>query len=354
MAVQFSWVKTSFWGVVALSSLGIYACSGQNPSSLPNLQAPQTNTQAVPTTASTATPAQIVDAVEPSPSATAVQASPQVDASQIMTQKCATCHSTHPNPDSGYTLAPLGIRFDTQTDILNHAAEIKKAVLETRTMPLGQSMTEAERTLVGQWVEQLKATEPMPAPTDFPAPIATPVPLASTAPAVDIMPVITQKCAYCHSTHPNAASGYTTAPRALNLDTQDEVIASLTQIKRYVQYGSMPIGGITLSDTERAQILAWVPSGAPAPDPAATAEPLTGPELITVKCAYCHSRTPDPTSGYTRAPGESGGITFDSPEEMRWQRGSIRSSIREGEMPPRKITLTSEEKQIILDWTNSQ
>jgi uncharacterized membrane protein len=81
----------------------------------------------------------------------------------------------------------------------------------------------------------------------------------TTAPqTLQIMPVITERCAGCHSSHPTV-SGITTAPLAIAFDTADEVEAQAERIfQAAVVNRTMPLGNLTtMSDAEREQLAQW-------------------------------------------------------------------------------------------------
>ena len=81
----------------------------------------------------------------------------------------------------------------------------------------------------------------------------------TTAPTtLQIMPLITGRCAGCHSSHPTV-SGITTAPLAIAFDTVDEVEAQAERIfQAAVVNRTMPLGNLTtMSDAEREQLAQW-------------------------------------------------------------------------------------------------
>ncbi len=87
----------------------------------------------------------------------AVSNAPQVSFSEvqgIFIKRCFECHSEHPK-DAVFTTAPLGIKLDQPTLIQAYASRIKIRVVNQKTMPLNNQtqMTEAERTLIGAWVD---------------------------------------------------------------------------------------------------------------------------------------------------------------------------------------------------------
>ena len=73
----------------------------------------------------------------------------------IFMQRCATCHSAHPTDDTQLT-APNGVMYDTPEQIKKMADKILIRAVQTKTMPQGNktNITEAERELIGVWIEQ--------------------------------------------------------------------------------------------------------------------------------------------------------------------------------------------------------
>lgn len=74
---------------------------------------------------------------------------------KIIGTRCSVCHAAHPT-EAGFTSAPLGIAFDTPAEIKKYAARIKAQAVDSQAMPLGNMthMTNAERVLLGRWIEQ--------------------------------------------------------------------------------------------------------------------------------------------------------------------------------------------------------
>jgi uncharacterized membrane protein len=64
----------------------------------------------------------------------------------IIDERCASCHSG--------ASAPLGVRLETDAEILARADDIDRQAVRTRAMPPGNStgMTEEERELIGAWI----------------------------------------------------------------------------------------------------------------------------------------------------------------------------------------------------------
>ncbi|MDQ3558765.1 MAG: urate hydroxylase PuuD [Pseudomonadota bacterium] len=76
------------------------------------------------------------------------------DIHPIIETHCASCHSATPS-NRDYPEAPKGVAFDTAEEIRRHARNIERQAVLSDIMPLGNAtgMTEAERRLLGAWVE---------------------------------------------------------------------------------------------------------------------------------------------------------------------------------------------------------
>ena len=76
------------------------------------------------------------------------EAIPFAQVAPIFEQRCATCHA-------GIS-APLGVRLETEQQIVPRAEDIERQAVLTRAMPPGNStgMTEEERELLGAWISQ--------------------------------------------------------------------------------------------------------------------------------------------------------------------------------------------------------
>jgi len=77
------------------------------------------------------------------------------DARAVIMRRCIECHSSTPT-DATFTVAPVGIMFDTSEQIQRMAARIKERAVVTKTMPFNNKtgITDAERALLGAWVDQ--------------------------------------------------------------------------------------------------------------------------------------------------------------------------------------------------------
>ena len=73
----------------------------------------------------------------------------------IFKQRCNTCHSAHPTDETQLT-APNGVMFDTPEQIKKLSDKILVRAVQTKTMPQGNktNITDAERELIGIWIEQ--------------------------------------------------------------------------------------------------------------------------------------------------------------------------------------------------------
>jgi uncharacterized membrane protein len=73
----------------------------------------------------------------------------------VIHQRCLPCHSTQPI-DTTFGPSPGGVHFETSERIRALAFRIKVRAVDTKSMPLANKtgITEEERTLLGQWVDQ--------------------------------------------------------------------------------------------------------------------------------------------------------------------------------------------------------
>lgn len=87
------------------------------------------------------------------------------DARHVIDQRCSACHSSQPS-DLTFGAAPGGVMFDTPEQIVTHAPRIRERAVLTRTMPPGNKtrITEAERALLGRWLDQGARLTPAVAP----------------------------------------------------------------------------------------------------------------------------------------------------------------------------------------------
>jgi len=95
----------------------------------------------------------LIVALAPQPQAAGLTAADFPAVQQVFAARCVTCHSSHPtNP--GFSVAPKGVMFDTQAEIVANAQRAYEQVVVTKAMPLGNvtGITDAERDLIGRWV----------------------------------------------------------------------------------------------------------------------------------------------------------------------------------------------------------
>jgi uncharacterized membrane protein len=86
---------------------------------------------------------------------------PFAQVAAVVKQRCATCHSATPT-DPSFSAAPLGVELDTPEQISARADQIDELAVQSRVMPLGNAtgMTDAERELLGRWIDQGAKVEP--------------------------------------------------------------------------------------------------------------------------------------------------------------------------------------------------
>ena len=75
----------------------------------------------------------------------------------VMNARCTSCHSEAP-VHPAFPVAPLGIVFDTEEQIVNEAERIYQQTVVTRVMPIGNltSMTDEERQIIATWYQGLQ------------------------------------------------------------------------------------------------------------------------------------------------------------------------------------------------------
>lgn len=74
---------------------------------------------------------------------------------QVIQERCSVCHSASPT-HAAFQTAPGGVILDTPEEIKVNVPRIVAQTVTTKVMPLGNltQMTDEERTLIGEWVEQ--------------------------------------------------------------------------------------------------------------------------------------------------------------------------------------------------------
>jgi len=93
------------------------------------------------------------------------------------------------------------------------------------------------------------------------APQAAVAPGAEAVTLSAIQPIITQRCAACHSVHPTMMGS---APAGVVLDSPDDIIKNAQRVyQQTVQLKAMPLGNATqMTDAERAKVAQWFEQGA--------------------------------------------------------------------------------------------
>ncbi len=78
----------------------------------------------------------------------------------VVNARCTSCHSSAP-VHPAFPVAPLGIVFDTDEQIINDADRIYQQTVVTRVMPIGNltAMTDEERQILGTWYQELQDAE---------------------------------------------------------------------------------------------------------------------------------------------------------------------------------------------------
>jgi uncharacterized membrane protein len=73
----------------------------------------------------------------------------------IIDRRCLACHSSKPT-DTSFVVAPLGVMFDTTSQIQAMVPRIENRVVVNKTMPFGNKtgMPDEERAVIGQWIAQ--------------------------------------------------------------------------------------------------------------------------------------------------------------------------------------------------------
>jgi uncharacterized membrane protein len=78
----------------------------------------------------------------------------------VINARCTSCHSGAP-VHPAFPVAPLGIMFDTDDQILTEADRIYQQTVVTRVMPIGNltNMTNEERLVIDTWYQRLQADQ---------------------------------------------------------------------------------------------------------------------------------------------------------------------------------------------------
>jgi uncharacterized membrane protein len=78
-----------------------------------------------------------------------------------------------------------------------------------------------------------------------------------------VQSIVEARCVACHAAKPTFA-GFTEAPKGVLLDTPEHILAHTPAMQVQLSTRVMPIANITqMTDSERAEVLAWLADGAP-------------------------------------------------------------------------------------------
>ena len=99
------------------------------------------------------------------------------------------------------------------------------------------------------------------------APARVPQPGAvSASPAEQfqrVQAIVSQRCAVCHRALPSAG-GFSAPPGGVRLDVPEQILMYTAKMQQQLAARTMPVGNVTgLTETERAELLAWIARGSP-------------------------------------------------------------------------------------------
>jgi uncharacterized membrane protein len=99
----------------------------------------------------------IAVAIAPRPQESSQAGVSLVEVREIIDARCTSCHSSTPTHPA-FPVAPLGITFDSDEQIVNDADRIHQQTVLTRVMPIGNltAMTDEERRLIDAWYQEMK------------------------------------------------------------------------------------------------------------------------------------------------------------------------------------------------------
>jgi len=78
----------------------------------------------------------------------------------VINARCTSCHSSAP-VHPAFPAAPLGVKFDTDEEIVADADRIHQQTVVTRVMPIGNltAMTDEERQIIDAWYQGLRGMQ---------------------------------------------------------------------------------------------------------------------------------------------------------------------------------------------------
>lgn len=192
--------------------------------------------------------------------------------SALFQPACFECHAA-----SGRNISP---NVETYANVKSNLASIKAAI-DNNSMPKNRApLSASQKKLLSDWIaagapENRQAGPPNGPPSTSPPanpgnPPANPPP-SSDNPVLALdyetvhRVVLQPACIRCHSGGDGAAG--------VNLDTYQNVLSNIRDVKSTIEDGSMPRRG-KLSDQQKDLILRWIAAGAPE----RTGRPGSGPE----------------------------------------------------------------------------
>ena len=151
--------------------------------------------------------------------------------------------------------------------------------------------------------------------------------------------IIKPQCLRCHSIDGGDEGG-------INLETFENLTASLDLVRAEVLSDSMPLGASKLSANQKEIFLKWIDAGGPLNAPVKPEVEFISYEMVNTKviqprCLNCHSN----------AGGNRGDVNLETYEKVVELASTIEVEITNGSMPrPRNKPLTQEQKDLILKW----
>jgi uncharacterized membrane protein len=99
-------------------------------------------------------------AVAPQPAADHKADASFAQVRSVIHARCTSCHSSDPLHPA-FAVAPLGVMFDTDEQIIAGADRIHQQTVATRVMPIGNltAMTEEERQIIDAWYQAMRSAQ---------------------------------------------------------------------------------------------------------------------------------------------------------------------------------------------------
>jgi uncharacterized membrane protein len=87
-------------------------------------------------------------------------------------------------------------------------------------------------------------------------------PLAAAGELARVQKIVQVRCTPCHAARPTQA-GFSAAPNGVLLESLDQLLAHLPQVRQQLSAHAMPLGNLTaMTEDERATVLMWIGHGA--------------------------------------------------------------------------------------------